>query len=222
MSETTHIIEFASAIVTTVIGCQTSGGLDKATINKRIQILGMLGKEFGVPGLQERIPLLLNAANGEELSTSLFKLVNSIERELVDIDSSGQNIGSYFFVSAEIELESVWLDYQLNRTVKEREVLVDAPFARRARYLSTQIGIEPPEVALCDLSDNELIFAKEMLRTWKNVLIAHAKAKDALRSSSGVPGQSVSREGRAKLVIRGLIRGIPYVGDALDALFFGK
>ena len=27
---------------------------------------------------------------------------------------------------------------------------------------------------------------------------------------------------RKKLVIRGLIRGIPYFGDAIDALFYGK
>lgn len=48
------------------------------------------------------------------------------------------------------------------------------------------------------------------------------RQKDTSGSRGDFPETNVTRESRAKLVVRGLIKGVPYIGNALDALLFGK
>lgn len=172
-----HIIKFSSAFVTTMIGCQSSGGLDEKAIEERLVILDAVGSLLGLTDIRVRIKSMLNASDGTELFHSVFSLIDTIEKEEMEpLDKNNQMLGFWFFVSSVIELEDIWLSYQLGKDVAQRDVTLDAPFLRRAKYLSEQLNVIPPDLTLTDRSDAELIFAREMIRTWRTSLCEKAEA----------------------------------------------
>lgn len=92
----------------------------------------------------------------------------------------------------------------------DRSVLeVNYPFLKRAIELSNGIGVKPPNITKHAYLNDDIQTIQESLKSWLAALRKRAS-------------QSTNDGSKCRLVFRGLLKGIPYIGPALDALIFGK
>lgn len=156
---------------------------------------------------------------------SLFDLINELHsiKERIDFEENiatlqphapvrldkASNSGSYFFITAVIALLDLYI-----QTVKEEKadkafLKTLYPLIESAKRFSKELRIKPPNITESTLMHHNIETTQHSLQRWTSLLI-----QSAIR-------QPIC-ENRPKLVFRGLLKGIPYVGHAIDALIFGK
>ncbi len=178
------------------------------------------GKVF--PSHHTQINMLKMLRTSPESLSDLVDELYSIKKE-IDIEEDfnrmrtdvparlekASGLGSYFFISAVITL----LDLSI-LAVKVGEVdkgLLKKlyPLVESAKRFSKELKLRPPNTTVYALMHHNIEIIQDSLRRWTSLL-----TQSAVREPSC--------ENRPKLVFRGLLKGIPYVGPAVDALIFGK
>jgi hypothetical protein len=195
---------------------------DEISENEREYLLLKLEEGKVFPGHHTQINILRMLQISPDSLSELAHELQSIKGQIdLHEDSDGKlsdvrsrsaeasNLGSYFFISAVIALSDLSI-----LSVKEGEVDKELlkklyPLVESAKRFSKELRLRPPNITEQALMHGNIEAIQDSLRRWRSSL-----TRSAVREPSC--------ENRPKLVFRGLLRGIPYFGPAVDALVFGR
>ena len=118
--------------------------------------------------------------------------------------------GPYFYIAAVIALFNFVITETTDQNTMVQYLKRLRPLFERASEYSKGIEVKAPRIYKKRLDDSSNVESmKESLALWFSSLKQRALCYQ-------------TEDGRFRLVIRGLLRGIPYFGNAIDALLFGK
>jgi len=209
MPKKLQAIDFGVKFVEGAFACRPESPLDK-TAKEHLKLqLTTYANVFGIKNFDTDLQTIISCTPSYDIFLrKLAYILLSIERRIYAAHDPQQRLDAYFFISSSITLVEVSFEsLRYARQGFDRSTLeVIYPFLERAIKLSNEIGIKPPNITKYAFMNDDIQDIQKSLKSWMAIM-----RKRASRSTN-----------KWRLVFRGLLKGIPYIGPAIDALIFGK
>jgi len=202
-------IDFGVKFVEASFALRIDSTLDCATKEQLKRLLTTYFSAFGMTDLETDLEMIISLPESYEVFLKLAEILLSVERRIDAAHDPTLHLGSYFFVSSAITLVDISFLSLVQQGFDRNALESVYPFLERAMELSSSAGIVPPNITRTVYLHDDIESVQACFKKWMLSLRTYA-----CRSST--------RQKKSRLVLRGVLKGIPYFGPAIEALIFGK